>query len=405
MKNNMSRKKEDDHLPTIKSEFLPDEFGTGEASSGYSLEKEFSKSAKNKSHMTYGIVLLFVALMLILAFSVSWLLQNKYESLDVTSSEIQDLNLAELFDKAKQHEKNLTKARDELQRLRTARSTALQKATSEEERKRIAASYQNRIRGAEDNIANLQNAVDNYDVRLREATRKADEMINNYRYLADLQMSEQKKKFDRDVKDITLRYNPIFTDQTLNAILKDSSQKNASFAGQPENFDRVMADERIMTAAEYAELRRLTTNKDMLVQRMREVPYINSAGPSIQKIDELDRAVLSRYETTRQKMLNSIKDKNARLNSYLYAFDSYTQNQAEGGFVLDPRDARKIIVFVNPVYRIQTGDTATIYRSYDEIIGSIEFFYEGKTLMAKPLEITTGKSIKAMDKIIIQKRN
>lgn len=405
MRNNMSRKKEESRLPSIKNEFLPDEFNTGETSNAYSLEKEFAKSAKNRNYLVYALVILFLGLMLGISVLVSWYVQKRYENQHISFAPITELNLQDLLSKAKQQEKTLEQAKDELVTLKATRDAAIKKAVSDAERQRIEANYQRRIKDKESSIKTMESSVDNYDIQLRETARKADEMANNYKRLAELQMAEEKKKHEAEIREITLRYNPIFTESALNSILKENVSRNNTSVEKNETFDKTMADESILTSAEYSELRRLAGNKDKLIKRMREIPYVNSAGQSMQKIDELDMALSAQYETMRQKMLASIKDKNERLNSYRYAFDSYTRNQAEGGFILDPRNSSKIVVFVNPVYRIQTGDTATVFRNYDEIIGTIEFFYEGKTLMAKPTTLAAGKSIQAMDKIIIQKSN
>ncbi len=390
-------------LPAVKSHFLPEEFSDVESKTGYSLEREFGKTSKNRNYRLYLLVCGFLIILSGVTLLVTRHVEKGYQANDLEFASITDLNLQELLSKAKQNEKKLARAREELKELNTAMERALASAGNASKKQAVMNKYNPLISAKKAEVSKYQSDVDSYDLRLRENIRKAEAIVNNYKKLHELQMSSQKKYYEQRISETILKYNPWFSNPALTSILRERFSSDTKFSGQPETFDRAMLTEGLISQREYQELKRLTENRARLASRIKEIPYINSAGAGIKKLDEIDSIILNRYETLRQKMLNAIKNKSAWLNSYNYALDSFTRIKPENGYIIDARNTSSISLFVNPIYRAASGDTASVFRNDDEIIATIKLFNDGKSLKAKTVNINPGKSIQPMDKILLHK--
>ena len=377
----------------IKAEFLPDKFIDKDKDKVYSLENEFKAASKNKNIGVYFIVFLFLAVLLGASILTSYFVRSYYENQELEFGTIEQLNLQELLSTTKKNEQKLAGLESELSNLRDKMNTAETKAATAAEKKRIRDRYSPLIETKQTEIAELKKEMEARDLELKESMRHADEMINNYKKLSDIQIEKQKEEFAAQLDETVLKYNPVFTEEENKTLMSAKGVINKTFAGLTTGADSVAGSG--ISEADYAELKKLIQNRADLMRRVKQIPYINSASASMKRLDELDSAILSIYEKSRANAVKSY----SKSKSYNYVLNNYAGQQGGAGFIMDPRNGGSIDIFITSAHNVQAGDIASVVRGA-EPIGTIEFTSGGNPATAQIASLMTGKTFLPMDKIV-----
>jgi len=328
--------------------------------------------------------------------------------------------------------------------------------------KAIEQKYQPLIQQKQAELAAVQKEIDEYDTKLTEQAKKQEEILNNQQKKFDLEMAKTIEYYEDQIKTLKNRnVEEVNALKAYNASIVD--QLNRNHAAEIERLNREHADEIARLKAEHAEELRVTILKfnpiydsyplrgiisrgvtmanlnrnilhsyravlnqenivgqadfnylqgyisdyDTLVNEFQKVPYENSVPGVLQQLENLTWLMVQAYENMWYRMSLVLETKNEKLAQYAYAFTSLIRTSRENGYVLDPRDTKNMVIFVDTGYDIKDGDLAYIFRKDDQPIGTIRFNRtkngKGESLSASLTELVSADvPVEPFDKILLQ---
>ncbi|HNV47031.1 MAG TPA: hypothetical protein PKJ16_08320 [Spirochaetota bacterium] len=393
----MGNENEIKDLVQSKSAFLPEEIqDLSAARHVYSLDDEFSKTKKNRSLLFPFIVLAFMSVLVLAAVGITKYTEWKQQKAVLSITEFDDLKLGELLSGAKKFQGQLKNAQTELESLRKKMDEEMSAAGSPSERNKIRSKYQGRIGSKEREIASLEKEMQSYDFKLEQTVKKAEEMVNNYKRLHELKMNEQRDQ-------IILKYNPKYDNARLNAVIHASTSP-AVKRGDPSKLYQQLAAKKLITAAGAEKLKRGVDNQLLIMDRLLQIPYVNSVRPSLAQMHHLMKSSANDYETLVTALFSLTQRQEAAIRGYQYALEQYGRQNRESGFIVDARDSDSIRVYVSKVLKVRSGDRAMVFREDDQYIGTIEFYMAGGEIRAKRVELAGINTFHPFDKILIKQQ-
>ena len=200
--------------------------------------------------------------------------------------------------------------------------------------------------------------------------------------------------------------DPVFTSAELKKILSEEMERS-DIVPADESALAVLEKNQVSATAEIGKIREEAGKIDILLNRVKEVPYGNSVGVSIRRIFEKELFVRKGYEKVVQKSADTIEERNSRLSFFSNAFDFYIQNSGVSGYVIDPADSSAIFVYMNRILDIRDGDTAYVFRSDNEPIGEIGFYLKDGMIFARELPSALQgeeekKPVQPFDRILVK---
>ncbi len=390
------------NLPESISIFLPETIADPDGKPKlYSLNEEFAKTKKNKNPFFYLAVGSFVAALIFVAVLVTVYVQRKSLSTEISISEFEDIKLMEILDTVKKYENDLNVAKRELADLQGQMNDELAYAPDEASRQRILARRQAGIAAKQAKINDLQGKIDQYDQRLQENMKKAESVVQNYQKMHRIQMEEQQAYYEKKIDETVLRYNPYFQSGRILGILNIPIP--APKAGPRLNdYLRELRDENIISEKDFKSLQGMVNDNSALVAQMLDVPYKNSVAPTLQHVDYFQKAIAESYEKIWTSLVRAVREKNQALAHFRYAFDYSARMDSEAGYVIDPRDAKSIIVYLSGNQNVKEGDIGMVFRTDDNYIGKIQFFQTVAGMRAKIVDMQDNRAIRPLDKILIK---
>lgn len=392
-----------------KLKFLPQEFPHDESKALiYSLEDEFARTKKNRNILLYFIVIGFVSFLVFGTYLLTSQIAKEQKKTDIKITEFEDLKLKELLDTAKKTEKKLEKASGELKTIYDKMNKALENTKIKRYKKGIRKKFAKLIQAKKEEITSIEKERENYDLKLRDSVRKAEEMVNNYQTLVRLKMKAQKKYYRRQIWKTFLRYNPNYTSTPLKNIIRkrpiaEGAYTNSRYAeGGYAGYKKVLNQEKIITEDGYGKLQKTINNQNQLLSRMKKIPYRNSVRPTIRHLESNSQFMVKEYELMLSNFIHVVNKKNKLINNYKIAFNYLSQTKPESGYIIDPSNSESISVHINKLRKIKAGDIGLVFRKDDEFIAKIEFYFEGGTVRAKVLDLKKDKKIKPFDNILIK---
>lgn len=465
-----------------KAIFLKDDAVRYAGAETYDLEKEFAKTKKNRSPFVWITIMLFVAVFTAAAVLITVYIQNRSKNVPVDIEDFADVNLKDVLDKAKQYETQLDKARRELQDLRdemnrkieevrqTAardielietrnlsqgeenRQTAEVRSREEEQIASIRSEYEELIREKEEEIAGIQEKLNQYDTQMVEQARAQEEILNNQQKKFELEMEQTVNYYEDKIEELTteqeeniaalkqhqeefteqlkqnqrqeinrlkreqaeeirrliLKYNPIFTGDELKTILTLAVDD----IPQPKlaTYKDILAQEGIISRGNFDLIHTNIYRINTLLERIDEIPYINSMPDAVGRIRYFGAVTYNDYEQLVTDLIRTVENKNnviynqyLQLGRYQYALSTLIDESREHGYILDPRNPDSIHIFLDEMHAVKTGDVAYVFRRDDELIAKIEFTQRQGHITASLLEqVSEEKAIEPFDKILIQ---
>ena len=214
----------------------------------YDLDQEFANTQKNKNSITIISLVLFILLFLAAAFGVTKYIEYQNSQIPININAFEDVNLREIFDKAKQYEKDMKKASRDLEDLYLQRDSAIYNLKNitedkinlietenpsnknirirtlnnelDESIKKENINWNNLIDIAKDKIKVIQDKIDSYDTRIIEKAKEQEDIINNQQKRFDMELeasvkyyedkiSIQQEQYSNEIKNIEDTNNEI----------------------------------------------------------------------------------------------------------------------------------------------------------------------------------------------------
>ncbi len=320
----------------------------------------------------------------------------------------------------------------------------------------VTKDYATKIDALNQQIKSIQDQQAQYDTRQVEQAKQQQAVLNNQQQAFELQLQQQKqsyedkiaaltadyekqiadlktfhneyvaamqKKHDNEVAALIAKYNPTFTDPAVVGILNAPVDANALANANLADFDTLLANENVIGSAAYAKIRADLADYQTLIHRLEQVPYENSIPDALKQLEyrnlslareiqqiwtglvqvvkKKDSEIASRDQTIATRN-QTIADLKTQLGQFSYAMDSLVQINSENGYIIDPRDPKNVIVYLNKIRQVSNGTKALVFRNDDQFIGTIQFSVSDGTTRAAVTSVATGQHLMPFDKILIQ---
>ncbi len=428
-------------LTKAGARFLPEEITNVDGRSDvYSLENEFEKTRKNKSWAVLIIVLIFFSIIASITALFTYYTELKNSSIDVNITEFDDVRLKEVLGTARMADNVILIRKNELDTLIIGMRNALLnvntrylaqytavldkglppdvtrqelndlKRGEEAELASVRAEYEKKIRTQRGIIGEIEKERREAERRLKlEAENLSKIGDENKVYemkmksLSSTQKSgfeAQKNYYERYIKYLILKYNPVFSSRGSKELLERSAALPADKGGL-RAYDEVFANENVWSRKRFDELRGKINDLDGLVGRLRGIDYTNSVPPAIKGIDNLYRSIVNEYENLWFGLVNTVKNKNSQIEDYRVALDAVLKERPESGYIISAKNPAAVSIHINRLIPIKDGDSGLVFRTDDDFIGRVDFYRAADGFKAKVVSLEAGKSMRPFDRILI----
>lgn len=381
-------------LKSSKSHFLSTELPEASIRPQlYSLQDEFVASVKNRSFIFYLVILGFLSTLIGGTIILTRYVENRYQKVDFKIAEFQSVDLKDLLDSANNDEKKLSLTLDKLEKLRNDQER--------ENDRNLRAGYAERIEETKQEITALRKSVAKSRERVRKGVDSASALINNYERLHTIKMGQQKKYYENQMRKITLKFNPKFRSRKLLDIMRIS--KDLDETEPPELFEYTNNLDRETKFSEerFSDIRENIANFSLFMERMRRIPYGGSTPQALRLMHRFHNEAVRNYEVLWSGLSGAIQRKNGVINSYQYALRHLARVQPESGYIVDPRNRRRVRVYMKRLLRIKPGAVGQVFGRDDEFIGKIEFLPDSGGRLARIIMVQPSKDIQPFDRILI----
>ncbi len=439
---------------------------SGGAPEIYSLEREFSRTKREKKVTAYILLMIFMLFILGASFFFSIMIQNRFQKTEINISDFEDLNLEELLGSAKKVEYKLNQARADLNDLDKERQEKMYQVkeginqekqlvlnngdlSSQEKNEKLAVldklqkqrmesvnvQYERKIADKKIEVAELETEYNQMDSEVMKSAQKTETVMNSYQKLYELQMQKMRKDFEAEKKQMNneheaeikriekynkqlqdiliLKYNPRFS---IKQVLKEAgvvdavSQATPRYNGDSKTYNKiwdyqlVLEKEKIFSLAEFDNLRKQQVFMDAILGRLDAIPYTNSVAPALDELLFLHYLSLHEYEYLWYSLANRLSEKIQLLDYYRWALQSYATDNRESGYILDARNPQKIVAFIDDIYQVQKGDQAIVFRGDQQFIAKVSLTPLKDSYQVTVLEQSPTNRIKSLDKILLLKQ-
>jgi len=428
-------------LSPFGSKFLPSEISNIDGGSEvYSLENEFSKTRKNKNWMVLIIVLVFILLIAAFTSIFTYYTSEKDKNIDISISEFDDLRLKEILNSSRLAENNIQIRSNELQgiilemknkvlevnnRFLVKKNSILDKGRSfgasrekihelnnaeQNEINGIKAQYESKLNDKRNQINKIESEKRAEEIKLEKARKGIGNIGDENKIYAmkmkSLSDSSQNGFFsmadyyNRYIRYLVLKYNPVFSSNDLNASLNSNSKKNET--KNLRDYDDMFQRENVMSKKRFDDLRVKISEHDLLVQRLLGVAYENSVPPALKSIDNLSSSIVNDYENLWFGLVSTVKQKNSQIEDYKAALDAVLKERPESGYIISAENPSKISIHINRLLTVKEGGTGLVFRTDDKYIGKIQFYRTSDGLKAKVVSLAGSNKMRPFDRILIK---
>ncbi len=268
------------------------------------------------------------------------------------------------------------------------------------------------------------NLTAGYEARLASAaaalkTEKADGAARLKNAIAELtdryegELAAQAASHKTEVESLTARFNPVWTDERGAALgAADAEAPRPASIGVPSSAPAgspVQLPELVAAAKRYADLR-------YAIGRLRDIPYINSVPGALASADEAAADLAAKYQSLVAaassanrgaadriaKVDRSLSAALDRIDSYAYALSGFARTENEAGFVIDGRNPKRVLVYVDPLFTIADGTSAWIFRSEVQPIAVAKLRKDGDAFIAEVERMEEGFELRPFDRVLLQ---
>lgn len=210
--------------------FIREEIGHNAPPELYDLDQEFANTKHNRNKVITISLIVFTTLSIAAAYGVTRYIEYQNSRIPISIDAFEDVNLREIFDTAKKHEKEMQDARRDLEDLYQGKEAAINALKESAERKKDVVETENppdkaaqlrRIdRELEENIKieeavwdaeiakvqaridRIQEDIDSYDTRILEKAKEQEELINNQQKRFDMEMEKSVEYYEKKIQEI-----------------------------------------------------------------------------------------------------------------------------------------------------------------------------------------------------------
>ncbi len=430
----------------------------------YDIDAEFAKTRKNRSKMVPLVTVATLVILGLVAWGITNWIQARTNAAPVDVAAFDDLNLKDLLDSAKRNENDMANAQSALQQMNFDQKSLLDSADRDYQanletikakssgaadlsaqeaaakvdwqakRRQIQDSYSQRIAAKKTEIAAIQAKIDKYDQRLMQqaqqqkavldsANQKFDfekqQLVADYeRRLADLQSLRRSdiatltKQRENLAASLTARYNPVFKDPRMEALL--AKWKAPTAFGPFSPLPAYLLQAGAFSAADATRLDASLSDFNYISGQLRKIPYINSVPGALSRLESEGLLSAASYRSALAAAATLLQDRDASIAALTtravaaeterdrlgWAIGSYADAQRESGFVIDPRDPSAVVVELNPSIPVAEGSLAYIVRG-EKSIATLKLSLRDGKPVGSVVTTVDGESMQPFDSILV----
>jgi len=348
----------------------------------YNLDQEFAKTKKNRNSITILSLIIFTLLFLAAAYGVTKYIEYQNSQIPININAFEDVNLREIFDKAKQYEKEMKSANRDLEDLYIKQESALKELTRiaqdkinlieaqnlggkdrqiklienqlAEQLKNEEIVWTSKISDAQEKIKIVQDKIDSYDTRILEKAKEQESIINNQQKRFDMEMEESVKYYEDKIqklksdqikqleiinqanKDIILtlksnnqaliksleeKYNPVFGEDF------DFLEANGENVNLPEFSlnakDQILFNEGLLSLESLNKSIDDFYNVSRVFEKLGEIPYYNSPSDAILYIEKLYYSSIDEFTNFVDRVSPLLTSKNILIENKISEIEQY----------------------------------------------------------------------------------
>jgi hypothetical protein len=431
-------------LEKTKAVFLPEIIENPEGKPVlYSLESEYAKTRKNTPFLLYLFIAGFVVLIIVISMIFISVRQRMGKNVDIDIKEFEDVKLKELIESSRKNDDQIASVRKDISLLEEDYQNKVEKINQEFERlkegilakempqsekkaqlsaiendkdiklRKAGSEYTSKKKEKEKEISDIEKKLKDFGSNVMEKARQYKDILGGEGKLRSMEMNRLSAEYEKKIRDLKeehrkekedliLLYNPVFREKDLQEIIQktvpDVKSKSKYFSGISDE----LAEENAISKDGLAALSDDMRKEVSLKERMKQIPYINSMQRSLLHSDSLAKQIFNSYDSILQKMVSSLQGKNLNIKYYGYAFDYLTKSQQENGFVLDPRDRKKVGLYFGKSYKPRNGDTAFVFRTDDEYIATLKIRTVQGVFVGEVVETAPRRDIRPFDKLMLK---
>ena len=334
-------------LQDVKDEFLSHDLNLNQDKDKiYSLEEEFVKSKKNRHFTFILLVSSFLLIVILIVVTSHIIMKDKERNFDIKITEFEDLKMKELVYSVGDDNNQLQKAKIELEELKVEHK--IKKDELDDEYKRLEEEIlaivfseskrnekiqqlndkkKNQLAQLEipfqqfqqektDEIKIIESRIASNQKQFGSATRKDWDFDNPEQTLYELKLKKiradyeekiitMRKKHQQEKQDLILKYNPIFQDNKLQAIVN----KPAKLVSNPVTFfstnQDYISNSQLFSKNTIARLKSQSENLSTLISRLQKIPFHNSSLRSVIHLEALMNELHAEYNTLINQIISS----------------------------------------------------------------------------------------------------
>jgi hypothetical protein len=357
-----------DLVQGTRDRFLNQPLRPDDRDAAFDLDKEFAKSAKNRSLLIPAAVALFLAFLGVGAWIASQFTEQASQKSTVSIGSFEDLKLKEIFDTARRNKKDLEDVQsqmDQLTQVSAARVAVLQQAgaskadiasvndASGNQAKAILAETNRKIADERASLAtalkplkaqaeSIQKKIDTYDDRIGQLNKKNQQVLDSQQRLFDLEKQKITDEYDarlqsqtnqaaatvarlkkerddlvsalkarqaEEIRKLILKYNPVIADPVVAAQLTAYGTQAAAYPGLtlPER----IAAKNLLSADLQSTLAGRVERTRKLLAVLQAIPYENSVPPLLNTLDNAIADSLAGYDGYLVPLAAALSDQDA----------------------------------------------------------------------------------------------
>jgi uncharacterized protein YukE len=346
----------------------------GEEAQQYDIQQEFAKTKRNRSIVVPGIILLLVALFGVGMYFTTQQIERSTRDVQVTIEDVEDVDLMEVLDTAQRLETRIAAVQDRINNLENERDEQIEEIQgelerdirlvreqtnlsegqrntrianarneAEEEIQQVRDEFGAQIEEAEQELADLQQRLDQYDARRLEQARQQEEVLDNQARLHEIEMQELRSDYESRIEEIrsnyeeriaelenfqeefeqrmrerhereleqltrelTLRYNPDLSNEEIAALLNEALEETLLNRSDIADFDQRLSAEDVIGRDAYQSLAAEVGGFQQIINRIQDVPYENSIPRALEQLEYRNRRIIEEYEEMWMELADTV---------------------------------------------------------------------------------------------------
>ena len=331
----------------------------------YDLGREFAKSRRNRTPLVPGVIAAVVLIVGVIAWGVTWYIQQSSRNIKVTISDFTEVNLREVLDAAKHLDTQITDATQkktllvnaennqitniqtieaqqiallQTQDLTPAQSAARTAAIRRDSANQIAAAkdnYGKQIAPIDQTLQVLESKLSQYDSRQVQEAKKQEQILNSQRAASDLRLQQQKQYYEEQIKTMSAgytqqlseakrfqenlvaglksKYDPTFTDPAVLALLTAAINQKAIAELKLAPYDPRLGTDGVLTESQYAAMEKQLADYQTIIKQLQSVPYEHSVSQAVNQLQYRNAELIDSMQNVAKGLVGLLNEKNAQI--------------------------------------------------------------------------------------------